>query len=472
MLAALAGALALVLAWWTQSLVGAFAIPIEEPQHIDLTPDLTVVGFILALVFMAGVLPGLWPAIAASRANVASVLGAQIANAAGGRPSPLRRWLVGAQIAGSTAFLAVATLFIQKYSSLSTADFGFVRKHLIVADFEPASHGYAADQARRYADALLSRVQALPGVVDVAMADRVPFFIGPDRYTAVWPASGKCEADSCPKYPTYAVSQGYFRTMGIALVEGRELDARRGSAEVVINQAFTRKQWPGGGGLGETLRVGVEGNPLTVVGITARTHTRGLDREEPNIFLPIGAQHFEGGLTVVARTQAAPALLVRSVVEAAHAVDPNVSTLAVKTMEQRMAVQLWPFRTLSWMFSICGGLAVILATVGLAGVVFHAVRRRMREFGVRVSLGATPRDLVTEVLKSSTRLLVPGMIAGLLLAAAATRLTQAVFVGVNVLNPTIYLGVALAQCVIVVVASIGPALQAARVDPMMALRTD
>jgi predicted permease len=471
-LATLAGALALVLAWWTQSLVGAFAIPIEEPQHVDLTPDLTVVGFILALVFMAGVLPGLWPAVAAARANVSSLLGAHGANAAGGKPSPLRRWLVGAQIAGSTAFLAVATLFIQTYSGLSTADFGFVRENLIVADFEPASHGYTADQARRYADALLGRVRALPGVVDVAIADRVPFFIGFDRYTSVWPASGQCEADSCPKYPTYAVSYGYFRTMGIALVEGRELDSRSGAAEVVINRAFARKQWPGAGGLGETLRIGVEGNPRTVVGITARTHTRGLDREEPNIFLPIGTEHFEGGLTMVARTQGAPALLVRSVVEAAHAVDPNVSMLAVKTMEQRMAVQLWPFRTLSWMFSICGGLAVILATVGLAGVVIHAVSRRMREFGVRVSLGATPRDLVTDVLKSSARLLVPGLIAGLLLAAAATRLTQAVFVGVNVLNPTIYLGVAIAQCAIVVVACIGPALRASRVDPMIALRTD
>jgi predicted permease len=148
-LAVLSGALALVLAAWTRSIVGSFAIPIEQPQHIDLTPDLTVVGFVTALVFVAGVLPGLWPAFAVARVDVSRVLGSQGANAAGGSPSPLRRWLVGAQIAGSTAFVAVAALLIQSYSGLSTADLGFERKNLLVAEFDPASHGYAAERAER-----------------------------------------------------------------------------------------------------------------------------------------------------------------------------------------------------------------------------------------------------------------------------------------------------------------------------------
>jgi len=471
-LAMLSGGLALVLAWWTQSLVGSFAIPIEEPQHIDLTPDRTVVGFILALVLIAGVLPGLWPALAAARANVSRVLGSQGANAAGGRPSPLRRWLVGAQIAGSTTFAAVAVLLVQSYASVSTADMGFARANLLVADVEPASHGYSARRARRYADALLDRVRALPGVLDVAVADRAPFFIGYDRYTTAWPPGGTCEAVPCPKYPTYAVSPGYFKTMGIQLVEGREFEHGRAAAEVVINRAFARKQWPDGGGVGETLRIGAEGTVVTVVGITARTHTRGLDREQPVLFMAIAPEQFEGGLTVVVRTTTAPATVVRSFVEAARAVDPNVSMLAVQTMDQRMAVQMWPFRTLSWMFSICGGLALIMATVGLAGVVIHAVSRRMREFGVRISVGATPRHLVADVLKSSAVLLTPGLIVGLALAAAAARLTQSVFVGVNVLNPAIYVGVAAAHGAIVLLACIAPALRASRVDPLVALRAE
>ena len=205
MIASISGVLALVLAWWTQSLVTTFAIPIEEPQHVDLTPDLTVVGFIAALVLVAGVLPGLWPAIAAARVDVLRVLGSQGANGAG-RPSPLRRWLVGAQIAGSTAFLAVAALFIQSYGGLSDRP-GFARDHLVIAEFEPASHGYNADRAARYTEALTDRLRALPGV-DQCRDHRSRAVL--HRIGAAdigWPAGGACDADSCPKYPTYAVSR-------------------------------------------------------------------------------------------------------------------------------------------------------------------------------------------------------------------------------------------------------------------------
>jgi len=156
----------------------------------------------------------------------------------------------------------------------------------------------------------------------------------------------------------------------------------------------------------------------------------------------------------------------------AQALDENVSMLSVKTMEQRMAVQLWPFRTAGWLFSICGILACLLATVGLASVVIHAVNRRLREFGVRMAMGATRGDLVSEVLGSSAGLLLPGLLIGDLLAAAVARLIQAAFVGVDVLNPLTYLAVALLEFVVVGVACLGPALRASRVDPMVALRAE
>jgi ABC-type antimicrobial peptide transport system permease subunit len=159
-------------------------------------------------------------------------------------------------------------------------------------------------------------------------------------------------------------------------------------------------------------------------------------------------------------------------VEAAQTLDPNVSMLSVKTMQDRIAVQLWPFRTVSWLFAICGILALVLATVGLGGVVIHAVNRRLREFGIRMSVGATPRDLMSEVLRGSAALLIPGLAIGTLLAATAARLVQAAFVGVDVLNPRTYLAVALLECAMVLVASIGPALRASRVDPLVALRSE
>jgi predicted permease len=396
-LAVLSGVAALLLAWWTQSLVGAFAIPIDEPQHVDLSLDSRVAAFVALLVAVTGVLPGVWPAIAAGRVSVARVLAAQGQQSAGGRPSPLRRWLVGAQIAGSTAFITIAALLIQSYSGVSRLDVGFARDQLVVAEVEPGAHGYDAERSERYIDALRSRIAALPGIADVAIADRAPFFIGYDRQTVAWPAAGPCGTE-CPKYATYAVSSGYFRTMGISMRQGREYSQPHERAVVVINEALAKKQWPDGGALGQTLRVGAEGSPLTVIGITGKTRTRGLDREMPALFLPLDRERFEGSLTIIARATGPASSVVRPIVDATHVLDPDVALQSAKTMEERMAAQLWPFRTLSWTFSICAALAVILATVGLVGVIAHAMSRRMREFAGRVSIGATRIDLVAEVI--------------------------------------------------------------------------
>lgn len=471
-IAVLAGGAALVIAAWTRTLVGNFAIPIEQPQHIDLQLDATVVGFIAALVVIAGVLPGLWPALRAARVDVRRVLGSQGVHSAGGRPSPARRWLVGAQIAGSTAFLAIAVLFAQSYGQVLEADVGFARDRLIVAEFEPASHGYDAARSERYVQALLGRVRELPGVTETAVADRVPFFIGFERLTAVSTVGAACDGNTCPRVATMAVGPGYFRTLGISFTAGQEFEADRTGGAVVINGPLARQLWPGGGGLGEPVRIGERGTSATVIGITARSHTRGLDREQPTLYVPLDSGAFEGSLTVVARTVVPPGRLVRAFSEAAQALDPNVSMHSIKTMAQRMDVQMWPFRTVSWLFSICGLLALILSVVGLAGVVIHAVNQRLREFGVRVSIGATPRDLVSDVMASGIRLLVPGVVFGTLIAAVAAGLLQSAFVGVNVLNPAAYVAVALLECIVVLIACAGPALRASRVDPLVALRAE
>jgi len=482
-IAAAAGAVALLLAWWTQSLVGTFAIPIEQPQHLDLTPDLTVVAFIAAIVLVSGVLPGLWPALSAARVDVLRVLGSQGGHAAGGRPSPLRRWLVGAQIAGSTALLTLAALFVQEFTHRAEVPMGFASDRLVVAEVHPASNGYNGDASRRYVEAVLDRVHALPGVVSASVIDRAPFFIGFDHNTPVWPDGGVCEPATCPQIATLAAGPSYFSTMAIPMVAGREFLPTDTDSSIIVNGAFARQQWPDGRGLGETLRVGpstrtarsgqaTEGRLVTVIGVTAEHLVRGLDRERPTIYVPIGDRQFDAGLTVVARTADEPAALVRAFADAARATDPRVALLAVKTMEQRMAVQLWPFRTLSWLLSICGGLALLLGTVGLASVIVHAVQQRRREFGVRVSVGATPSDVIADVMRGAGRLLVPGLLVGVLLAAGLAQLAQAMLAGVNVLNPLSYLAVALLQCAVVALACLAPALRASRVDPLVALRAE
>jgi predicted permease len=470
-IAVCSGVLALLLAWWTQALVGSFAIPIEQPQHIDLTPDARVIVFILTLVFVTGVLPGLWPALAAARVDVLRVLGSQGANAVAARPSGLGRWLVGAQVAGSTMFLAITGLFLQSYSTLTTFDVGFARDQVVIADYDPVLHGFDAAASERFVTALGDRLRGVPGVVDVAAVDHAPFFVGYAQTTAVWPPGRACDGD-CRSYATYAASPGYFRTMGITIAEGREFTTTDTGSQVVINGMLARALWPTQSAVGETLRIGSAGEVVTVVGVTAPTRTRGLDRETPVLFVPLRPSHYERGVSIVIRAARTPSVLVQPVIETAREVNPNVVLVAVKTMAQRMAVQLWPFRTLTRLFAICGTLALLLATVGLAGVVVHAVSRRVREFGVRLSVGATPRDLAHDVLRSSARLLAPGLVVGLVLAAVAARLAQVIFVGVDVLNPATYLVVAIIQTAIVGAACVGPALRASRVDPLTALRSE
>jgi predicted permease len=471
-IASLAGLAGLALAFWTQSIAGSFAIPIEQPQHVELSPDWTVVLFTLVLVMIAGTLPSLWPALAAARVDVLQVFrtsgGGQ---SSGGRPSRLGRWLVGAQIAGSTTFLAIAALFIQAYAHLSVTDLGFDRDRLLIAEFAPDRHGYDTARTEQYVRALLARVQSLPGVTGAALATPAPFFIGFNRPSPISSTAAPCEPEACPVTPTFDVGPGYFDTMGIALAAGREFQAGGGLTEVIVNQPLARKHWPDGGGIGQTLRIGPSGRVVTVVGITGSTQTRSLGRELPTLYVPFGRDSLTGTLSLVMRTASAPAEMVRPYREAAQALDQNVSMLSVKTMEERLAVQLWPFRTISWLFSVCGVLALILGTTGLAGVVVHAVNRRVKEFGVRVSIGATPRDLLLDVLGSAARLLLPGLVAGTLLAVAGAQLVQAALVGVAVLNPIGYLAVALLESAIVGIACVAPAIRASRVDPLVALRS-
>jgi predicted permease len=470
-IASLSGVLALVLATWTQSLMSTFAIPIEQPQHIDLSPDANVVAFIGLLIAIAGVLPGVWPALSAARVNVVQVLGSQGGNPMGARPSAMRRWLVGAQIAGSTAFLAIAALFVQSLDRMVDLDLGFDPRQIVVAQVEPAASGLDAAASERYVELLVSRISALPGVGDAAAIDRAPFFIGYNRMTPVWPDGGTCEGPECREVPTLLAGPGYFRTMGIALVGGREFAGAGDGTAAIVNQTFAKQQWPDGRGLGQTIRTGPGGAALTVIGVTAPHLTRGLDRERPTLYRLLSTESHTDAVTIVARASDAAAL-VRPMLDAAQAIDPRVAVLSAKTMTDRMSVQAWPFRTLSRVFTLCGLLALLLATAGLAASVIHAVSRRTREFGVRLSIGATPRDLARDVMQQGLWLLIPGLTIGVVVAAGVARLAQALFLGVNVLNPVSYLIVGALECVVVMVACLGPAFRASRVDPLTALRAE
>jgi predicted permease len=469
-LAFVGGILATVVAQWTAALVRAFAIPIDQPQHVDLALDGRVLFFVGGLVVAAGLLPSVWPAFAASRLDVTRVLGSHGVDRGTSRPSRLRRGLVAAQVAGSMAFLTLAALLIQSYGHLSGADLGFDLPRLVVADVEPAANGYDAARARRYVEQVATRLGGLPAVSGVAVADRAPFFIGSDRTSEAWPDGRPCAPGPCATYPAYAVSSTYFSTMGIPMIEGRPF--ANDEPGVVVNALLAQALWPGGSAVGRTLGLGASGRPMVVTGVTADTRTRGLDRPQPVLYRPLEAEAFEREMSFIVRGDAPAATLVRAIREAALDVDPNVAVISVRTMAERTAVQLWPFRTASALFGICGTLALILATVGLAAVILHAVGRRTREFGVRLSIGASRFDLALEAIRGGGRMLAWGLLAGMLLAALVARLARVAFYGVDTLDPTTYVIVAALHALVALVACLWPAWRASRVDPLVALRAE
>ncbi len=448
-IAGLAAVLAVVIASGTQSIIGSFAIPIEQPQHIDLSTDWRVIGFIVALACVAGVLPGLWPAVApgAWTCCKSSIAGCERGRRTAFAPPPMAGRRADRGLDGVPGHRGALDSSV---GYLADTDYGFDHRHLIIADVDPGASGLDEDGARRYVDALVARASTLPGVTGAAVADHAPFFIGFDRLTPVWPAGVPCDGDACPKIATLAAGPGYFKTMGISMAAGREFDGAGASSDVIVNQAFARQQWPDERGLGETLRLGPQ-----------ETRDGGWNHEQApharprsgaaHSDVPIADEHYEDALTVVARTAADPAPAVRAFVEAAHAIDSSVSLVSVKTMSQRMAVQLWPFNTMRRVFGS--------AAAGAAARDGGTVECR-DSFGQPAAEGVR-RARVDRRLASRS----DGRGAGRQPAAprawpgrwpctpvAAARLAQVVFIGVNVLNPTTYLAVALVECAIVLVA--------------------
>jgi putative ABC transport system permease protein len=472
-LASLAGIVAVVLTVWSQDLVAVFAIPIATPQRLNVSPDVTVIAFIAAMVVVAGLLPAIAPALGASRLDLVRALAAH-GYTGSGRPSPARRGLVLLQVAGSTAFLIVAALFVQSFAWTGQTDPGFETERAVVVAMEPGSQGYDRERARLTLDRVADRLRGLEGVVAVAQADRIPFSIGFRRLTEVGDAAKPCPPEGCAKAETFAVGDEFFHTMNIGIARGRVLDGSAAdTAAVVVNETFANRWFPSVDAVGQQLRLGAQGERRVIIGVTRNTllHAFG-ERPAPAIYVPLTATDYEKSVTIVARTSGDPAVLVRRVADAIHEVDPNVAPLSLTTMRTRLELPRWPMRAASTFFGVCGVLALVLATIGLAAMIAHAVGQRTREFGVRLAVGATSGQLFREVIGSSLRVVAPGLVIGAIGAMLFARILRAVLVGVDVGNPATYVAVVLLQATIALLACVAPARRAARVDPVVALRGD
>ena len=472
-LAGVSGAAALVLAAWSGPLLAFFSLPAPIPQRMHLGVDGRLVAFTAAMVVIAGVLPGLLPALQATRRDIFLSMRLDAA-AGGGRPSRSRNRFVVAQIAGSTLFLATALLFVRSFLNANAFDPGFDVERTIVAQMDPASFGLDGPRTMAFARELAARLSDRPGTI-AAVANRAPFHVGYPIAETVSTSALDCATASCKPTVVYSVSRRHFEALGVPLRAGRDFtqeEIDRGRA-VIVSESLAASLWPGRSPLGETVRLGKAGAFALVVGVVGETkHLAIENRVDPAVYRPIGDADVAHGFTLIVRTEGPAAPAIAAIRDTVHALAPSLPIAALSTMKQRLELPLWPRRTAAGFFLVCGSLALLLATVGLFGVTYFAVRQRTREFGVRIALGARSGDVMRQVLGEGVRLAMPGAAAGLVLAAIAARVLSRMLLGVSPADPASFAATAAIELAVALAACALPARRATQADPLVALRDE
>lgn len=462
--AALAG---LLIAYWAITLANGISLPV----NIDVRPDLTLSGRVLlvtgVITLVTAVMFGLVPALQATRPSLVSALKGEAP--AGGSRSRLSRSLIVAQTALSIVLLVGAGLFLSNLRNATTLDKGFVGDQILMADLDPSLQGYNRGTTTEFYRRLQERLLSSPLVQSVALAAYVPLSLSSSDRGVEIPGyvPKKQEAMSIFYAP---VSPNFFATLQIPL-RGRDFAATDDSSSVpvlIVNQRFVDRFWPGQDGIGKTVKL--RSRDHTVVGVVPTGKYRRLG-EEPTAYMWMPQQQaWNAGMTVVVRTAGLPEGAAGLLRQEVQALDQNMPVSNVRTMDQHLAVSLLPARVTGIALGVFGVLGLVLASVGIYGVMAYSVSQRTREIGIRMAIGAAAADVVRLIVRQGMLLVVIGTVVGLVAAIGAARLLASVLYGGGdsvafVVVPIVLLGVA-------TVATWVPARRAAMVDPAITLRAD
>ena len=477
MLLSLLGAAAgLLLTTWCIQLLPALLPPMMSAHVIDLRVDGRVLGLTLALSCLATIAFGLLPAWRATRLDIGPLLKSDTSPALGGtRWFTLRNILVVGQVAVALVFLAVAALFIRGFGRGQQRDLGFTQKNLLLAAVS------LMGGSERIADCeqLQEHLRALPGVRAVSLGTWAPLALSGDGATVRVLPPGAEASNTAQGEPVKSVSvePGYFGTLGIPLLRGRDFGARddaAGTRVAIVSEAMAKHYWPGENPVGKIFRAGDgELTPREIVGVARDLvdpyHPSAAT--EPRVYLPL-RQEFRGDVRLLIATQHDPveiAGLVRS--EIRHFED-RLMLAEVTTMGVQLRTALFQQWMGAWLGSVLGLLAFVLAVSGLYGVVAYAVSRRTRELGIRLALGARPADTLWLVLRQGLLLGGVGVGLGLPLAVAAGFALSGVLFGIGPADPVALASASLLVIGVALLASYLPARRALRVDPVEALRSE
>jgi putative ABC transport system permease protein len=475
LLAVPAGLGGLLLAAATTRLLVRFKPPLPIPLALDLGLDGRVLAFTLAVTVATGLLCGLAPALQASRPQLVGALKDDAA-ALGRRfrRLGLRNVLVTGQVAVSTLLLVGAGLFLRSLANARAVDPGFSLRQGVMAQVALGfGNRYTEQEGRLFYQRLVERVAALPGVDSVALAEHLPLAM--QIHTRGLQVEGQPEVDEkdWPEADVATVGPGYFRTMGIPLPWGRgfsNADGPEAPGVVVVNETAARRYWPGEEPLGKHLRFDDKGPWLAVVGVAGDGKYRTLGEDPRPFVYQAFAQDYSSMMGVVVASRLDEGQLLAQVRHEIAALDPHAPIFDIKPMSEHLAVMLFPARMGAVLLAAFGVLGLVLASVGLYGVVAYSVSRRTREVGIRRAVGAGDGAVVRLVVGEGMVLVGVGVAVGLGLALAAGRFLGSLLYGIGAADPVTFVAVPLLLGAVALAANLIPARRALRVDPMEALR--
>lgn len=472
-LAALGGLAGLVLGRLAVAGFLALPLPLPIPIGLDLSLDLTVFLFAFGAALLSALAFGLAPALKATGGGLATTLREEGAAAIGGRRNRLAAALVVAQVALSLLLLIGAGLAVRSMQAARRIDPGFETEGVVAVSLSPRLAGYEKAQTEQFYRELGERLAALPGVESVGQADHLPLTLEINVEGTIPEEQATDNPNDWPRVEAASVSPGYFRTLGIPLLAGRdfaETDREDAPGVVVVNQTLARNFWPDGEAVGRRLRLSGPDRTVTVVGVVADGKYRTLGEDpRPHLWWAFG-QSYESFREIVLRTSSPPAAILGEIRRVVRGLDEKMVISRLSTLEEAISGALLMPRLISGLLGVFGLLGLALSTVGLYGVVAYAVSLRTREMGIRMAMGASRAKVVRIVLRDGLRLAAVGVALGLAAALGVTRALAGVLYGVSATDPATFAAVALFLVAVAATASAIPAFRAARVDPVTALR--
>jgi predicted permease len=460
-----------------------------KPYWIQFTIDYTVIGFLAGICVLTGLLFGLAPALHVSRTNVHGVLkeGGR-GNAGGGRVRWLTGTMVVVEVALTLVLLVGAGLMVRSFLNLYRIDIGMRTERLLAINLQLAGDKYQKPEMRRaFYDRLQPRLAAIPGADHVALTTSIPPF-GVGRRPVEFDGRPAPKIDDAPQVGVATIGPAFFEVAGVSMLRGRgftDADGAAGAENVIINEQMASEHFKAEDPIGKRIRfmqspppAGQPASPpavwRTVIGIVPTIrHAQLADSDSLAVtYLPL-RQDPPGFVSVMIRSSISPESLMTAVRKEVYAIDPDQPVFALRTMDQMMQNQMWPYRVFGTLFTLFAFIGLMLSAVGLYAVMAYAVTQRTQEIGVRMALGAQGNQVTWMVLKRGLFQLALGLTLGLAGGYFAGRaLPSRILVQTTATDPWVFVAITVLLSLVAITACVVPARRAMRVDPLVALRAE